>query len=369
MTPSDLATVTHVAEQFRLGGAVTSVAVFSGGHINRSYLVATDAPGDSKRFLVQAVNTAVFKSPFAVMDNIERVTSHLRGRLLRDGATDVSRRVLELVKTQAGPVWHHDASGFWRCYRFVERTRAELSASTPEQAFTAGHAFGNFLRQLDDFPPPPLHETIPRFHDTPNRVAEFTKSVLANAAGRASGSRREIDALQRMSVYADALGVPLHYGVIPWRVVHNDAKLSNVLLDADSGEAICVTDFDTVMPGTALYDFGDMVRSMSSRAAEDATDTASIDIDPRLFEALAAGYIKGARGSLTNAEKGLLTLSGIVITFEQAIRFLTDHLDGDRYYGAARPNHNLERARSQIAVLEALIKRRDALERIVADLA
>jgi hypothetical protein len=155
-------------------------------------------------------------------------------------------------------------------------------------------------------------------------------------------------------VYADALCVPLHYGVIPWRVVHNDAKLSNVLLDAATGEAVCVTDFDTVMPGTALYDFGDMVRSMASRSAEDAVDVASIDIDPRLFEALASGYVKGAKGSLTSARAGPAHALGIVITFEQAVRFLTDHLDGDRYYGAARPNHNLDRARSQIAVLESI---------------
>ncbi len=369
MNNSQQSFVFEAASQFMMGGPIESISPFSGGHINQSYLVASKTRTGLRRYLLQAINTTIFKSPFAVMDNIERVTCHLRGRLLRDGYTDVSRRVLELVRTHGGPLWFQSESGFWRCYRFVEDTRVELRVSSPAQAFTAGHAFGSFLRQLDDFPAPPLHETIPRFHDTPSRIHDLYRVIEENRVGRVKETRQEIESLLRHVDVADALTVPLAQGVLPCRVVHNDAKLSNVLLDADSGDAICVTDFDTVMPGTALFDFGDMVRSMASRSAEDATDLDSIRVDPALFNALAHGYVAGAGGALTSAERSLLTMSGIIITYEQAVRFLTDWLDGDRYYGADYPRHNLDRARSQMALHAALLRERDDLEQRVADLA
>lgn len=368
MTPVEQSLVLEAALKFMLGGTIDSISPFSGGHINRSYLVSASTKGGIRRFLLQAINTSIFKSPFAVMDNIERVTSHLRGRLLRDGCTDVTRRVLELVRTVDGPLWFQSDSGFWRCYRFIENTRVELSVSNESQAFTAGHAFGTFLRQLDDFPAPPLHETIPRFHDTPSRVLDLRRVIEADRVGRVRESLSEIDCLLAHAVMADALTIPLAQGVLPCRVVHNDAKLSNVLLDTESGDAVCVTDFDTVMPGTALFDFGDMVRSMASHSAEDSTDLSSIRVDPGLFHALAYGYVAGAGGALTPVERSLLTTSGIVITYEQAVRFLTDWLDGDRYYGADYPRHNYDRARSQMALHAALLHDRDSLERRVAGL-
>lgn len=225
----------------------------------------------------------------------------------------------------------------------------------PEQAHEAARAFGEFQRRLVDLPAPPLHETIPGFHATPARLAALEQAASADRVGRVAGARAELASVlsaQRRQL-AHGLERARGSGTLRERVVHNDAKIANVLFDVTTGEALCVVDLDTVMPGLALYDYGDLVRSAAGTAAEDAPPE-EVEVRPDLIEALAAGFIDGARDTLSREERALMPLAAMVITLEQAVRFLTDHLDGDRYYRISRPGQNVDRFRAQLALLDAL---------------
>jgi len=242
----------------------------------------------------------------------------------------------------------------WRVYPFISRTSVREHVATRTQARQTGRAFGTFQRLLASYDGPPLHETIQCFHDTARRVQALERAVCDDWAGRVAGAREEIaDALAHRELAA-VLPPLLASGAVPARIAHNDAKSSNVLLDERTGKALCVVDLDTVMPGSALYDFGDLVRSATSPTAEDEPDTTRVGARLELFEGLAEGFIEEAGGILTRAERGLLVLAGRIITFEQAVRFLTDHLDGDRYYRTGYPGHNLVRCRTQLALLASL---------------
>ena len=253
-------------------------------------------------------------------------------------------------------------------YELIEDTTTVLRASTPEQVFLAAQAFGRFETQLVDLPSPPLHETIPGFHDTLNRFETFDRALTTASASAAGNARRRQAVAEIRSVAAHReLAGRLSVGAahkLPRRTVHNDCKISNILFDRETGEALCVVDLDTTMPGLAACDFGDMVRSMGHRAEEDARETDGARVDVELFAALAQGYLDGAR-FLTAAERRSLVDGALVLTLEQAVRFLTDHLDGDVYFRVERPGQNLDRCRVQLALLESLLARDMDLRRIV----
>ena len=230
----------------------------------------------------------------------------------------------------------------------------DRASGDPGEARETARAFGRFLAHLGDLPGPPLHETILAFHDTPGRLAALERAVAADRVGRVAACRPEVDALLDRRVLASALTGPAARGEIPVRPTHNDAKIANVLFDAASGEGLCVVDLDTVMPGVAPYDFGDLARSTVSDSEEDDPDLSRVSVRVPVFEALARGFVEGAGDALSPAERGLLVTGAEVIVYEQAIRFLGDHLDGDRYYRTTRPGHNLDRARNQIRLLEGL---------------
>ncbi|HUU83541.1 MAG TPA: phosphotransferase [Phycisphaerae bacterium] len=352
------AAIEAVVGHFALSGELLAVEPCEGGHINESHLLTCRRSGGTVRLLLQRINDAVFSSPSLVMENIERVTAHLAQRLHAQGAADVDRRVLTLVPTDEGRPFHcDDAGSCWRIYRFIEGTHARQIVETPGQAEAAARAFGAFQRLLADFPGPRLHETIPGFHDTPKRFAALERAVETDRLNRAAEASAEIEfAFSRRSM-ASALLDLQGSGEIPERVVHNDAKVSNVLLDDSSGEALCVTDLDTVMPGTVLYDFGDMVRSMTSGAAEDEPNPSGVALRMPLFEALVRGYLDAAGPFLTAAERRHLVPAGKLITLEQGVRFLTDFLDGDTYYKTNRPGHNLDRCRTQLKLVESIVRR------------
>ncbi|MCG3126769.1 MAG: N-acetylhexosamine 1-kinase [Phycisphaerae bacterium] len=356
-----------VLRHFALPGEATDVAPFSGGHINDSYLVTASAAGAARRYLLQRINSDVFRDPRAVMSNMSRVIDHIRARL--SSAADIARRVLTLVRTRDGQIAHQSReAGCWRLVEFIEDSVTHESVTSPADAYQAGAAFGRFQRQLADFPPPPLLETIPDFHHTPRRFDALEAAIRRDEAGRVREVGPEIAFARARRADADVL-LSLHAaGEIPRRVTHNDAKLSNVLLDSRTGEALCVVDLDTVMPGLALYDFGDMMRSMTSRAAEDATDAAEVDVQLDLFEGLARGFIEEAGACLSPAERAHLVFSGRLITLEQGVRFLSDYLDGDRYYKTQRPRQNLDRTRAQFALVGSLMRVEPELKRIVASL-
>jgi hypothetical protein len=355
------------AQHFALPGEPRDLEPFGNGHINRSYRFSSGTGSPSRRFLLQRLNTHVFPEPRLVMENVARVTAHLGSALRSSGLPDLSRRTLTLVPTRDAALWHRDEAGdWWRLFRFIEDARVCDHPTTPELVVRAGAAYGKFQRELSDWAGARLHETIPGFHDTPARLAAFEAVVASDRVGCAAEAAAEIAAIRDQAALAGALLEPYRRREIPERIVHNDAKLANVLLDAATGEALAVVDLDTVMPGLSLYDFGDMARSMTTEAAEDEPDLSRVFVRTDLFAALANGYLREAGGFLNGRERSLLVTSARVITFEQALRFLTDHLDGDRYYRTERPDQNLDRARAQLALLREFTERKIELEKIVA---
>ncbi len=355
---------TAVLTRFAVPGSLVSLEPHTSGLINHSWVAAFEEPAGRRRYVLQQINRHVFHHPDEVMENMRRVTSHVAARLARDGTPDAGRRVLSFASTRDGASHHVDAAGeTWRLVPWVEGTRATERAATEAEAHETARAFGRFLAHLQDLPPPPLHETILAFHDTPGRLVAFERAVAADRVSRASECRREIAALLDRRPLASALAEPAARGEIPVRPTHNDAKIANVLFDEATGEGICVVDLDTVMPGLAPYDFGDLARSTVSDSEEDERDLSRVRVRVPVFEALARGFVEGAGNALSHAERSLLVTGAKVIVYEQAVRFLGDHLDGDRYYRTTRPAHNLDRARTQIRLLEGLETAEPRLDR------
>ncbi len=351
--------VRALAGRFQLAGEFLQAEPFGRGHINDTYRVTT-GHGLRTRYILQRLNPAVFPNPAAVMANIQRVSAHLSRKIA--GEPDAARRVLRLVPALDESPYHRDAAGnWWRVYYYIERTRAVDVVETPAQAFAAAQAFGQFQKLLADLPAPRLQATIPDFHHTPKRWAALERAVTADAANRALKARAEIQfALQNQPLCRVLLDAHL-----PERATHNDTKLNNVLLDDATGEGVCVIDLDTVMPGLALYDFGDMVRSMTNPAPEAERDLAKVEMQFPVFEALLRGYLAAA-DFLTPAEMNLLPVAGQLITFELGLRFLTDFLSGDIYFKVQREGENLDRCRTQFKLFESIRRQEPAMSRLVA---
>lgn len=350
---------------FQLPGPCRDPAPYGNGHIHDTFVVACDAGGAApRRYLVQRINHQVFQDVPALMENVQRVTVHLARKGVAAG------RRLALVPAAAGAFIARDPEGgWWRVYDFIERARSYDRVETPAQAREAARAFGEFQSLLTDLPGGRLRETIPGFHDTRRRFQAFARAQAADRANRAVSARAEIGfALAREADAGVLLGL-FAAGRLPERVTHNDTKLNNVLLDAATGRAACVIDLDTVMPGLALYDFGDLVRTATSPAPEDERDLAKVALQPAMFRALAEGYLAAAGGFLTAAERAQLVFAGQLITFEIGLRFLTDYLEGDVYFKTHRPGHNLDRCRAQFALVRSIEAQQDALAGIVAETA
>lgn len=352
--------IAAVAQEFAFAGEFARASRWGSGHIQESYCVECSAGAARRRYLLQRINRAVFRDVPALMENIRRVTEHVAKRV--QGQVDAGRRVLQLVPTHDGRLWHEEPDGAcWRAYHMIEQARSFEAVESTERAFEAARAFGEFQALLADLPAPRLAETIPGFHDTPRRLAALKEAISLDAESRVAIAREEIDfALERCE-----LAKVLVTAGLPERIVHNDTKLNNVLFDEVSGRALCVIDLDTVMPGLALCDFGDMVRTATCSAAEDERNLTEVEMDLTFFEALLRGYVSAAGGFLTQAEVSLLGAAGQVITYEQGIRFLTDYLAGDPYYPVYRASHNLDRARTQFTLLASMESQRAAMEELV----
>ena len=348
---------------FCIDGQFAGAVPHGSGHINHSYRASFNEGEATRRYLLQRVNTDIFKQPELLMGNMQRVTSHLSAKLADQ--PDAGRRVLTLIPAHDGRTWHRDSDGgVWRVFRFIEHAFSYDSIQLPEQAFEAARAFGNFQHLLADLPAPRLHETIPAFHDTPKRFLDLEEAISLDVAHRARLVRQEISfARARRSI----AGLLIDAG-LPERATHNDTKLNNVMFDSSTGEALCVVDLDTVMPGLALYDVGDMVRTATSPTAEDEQDLSRVAMHFPLFEAVASGYFSTALSFLTQAERELLPCSGKVIAFEQGIRFLNDYLRGDVYYKVSRPGQNLDRCRTQFRLVESIEQQQGEMERLVKSL-
>ncbi len=350
----------EVSGYFQMEGAFLGAQPHGSGHINNSTVVSCQLAGRPRRYLLQRLNTAIFKDIGSLMENVERVTSHVASKLA--GNADAERRALTLVRTNESRTWHRQPDGScWRMFHMIERAHSFDAVETTDQAFRAAQAFGHFQGLLADLPAPRLHETIPAFHDTPKRFAALERAIADDTANRAATAAPEIDfALQHKAICN-----VLHSANLPERVTHNDTKLNNVLFGGATGEALCVVDLDTVMPGLALHDFGDMVRTATSPTAEDEQDLASVSMQLPFFQALVQGYLSAAGTFLTTAEKRLLPLAGKVIAFEQAVRFLNDYLAGDMYYKVSHPMQNLYRCRTQMKLVQSMEAQEEVMYAIV----
>jgi aminoglycoside phosphotransferase (APT) family kinase protein len=359
-TPSpDLAAV---AAAFEIPGRFVRAERIGAGHIHETY-VSVFAEGDrAVRYVHQRLNDGVFRSPDLLAQNAARVAAALD----RSGAAGVA--IPRTVPTRDGSALHRDAAGRpWRTARYVPG-RNYLVPPNARLAEEAARAFGAFQAALLTLPPDALAEPIPGFHDTPARFARFEEAVARDAAGRAAACRSEIAFAAARRGLCPLLLDLNRTGAIPTRVAHDDAKISNVIFAPAADRAVCILDLDTVMPGLSLYDFGDLVRSMACRAAEDERDASRVEMAPEMFAAIARGYLAETRGFLTPVEREHMVASGIVITFETGIRFLTDHLNGDVYFHVSRPGQNLDRCRTQFRLVQSIERGRSDLERLARGL-
>jgi hypothetical protein len=349
-----------IARQFQLYGDFVAAEPYGSGHINDTFCVVVDQAGTRVRYILQRLNHNVFKDPSRLMTNVQRVTAHIGNKLA--GQPDASRRVLRLVPTIDGaPFFCADGVHYWRAYLFIEQARTYDAVQSTQQAFEAGKAFGLFQSLLVDLPGPRLNDTILEFHHTPKRFVRLEEAIRADPVNRAVLARSEIEfALARKPVVNGLLQATL-----PERVTHNDTKFNNVMLDDATGQGICVIDLDTVMTGSALYDFGDLVRTTTCPTREDEPDLSKVHMQFPMFEDLVRGYLGATVGFLTKPERELLAFSGKLITFEIAIRFLTDFLEGDVYFKVHRPHQNLDRTRMQLRLVESIEAQEEQMARFV----
>ena len=356
--------IAAVVSHFLLDGDFVSAEPIGSGHIHDTFRIALKREDKPACVILQRINHEIFGNVPALMQNIQRVTAHLAGQ--SGDEPDADRHALTLISTHDGKAWYFDANGqYWRVFREIPRTRTYDSVESPAQAYQSAKSFGRFQYLLASLPAPRLNDTIPGFHHTPSRFAALQKAIEADAIGRAAGCSLEIE----FALAREALGHVLLDAGLPERVTHNDTKLNNVLFDSVTGEGICVIDLDTVMPGLAPYDFGDMVRTTTCAAAEDERNLARVFMAFDLFEALIRGFLESAGGFLTRAEKLSLAHAGQLITFEQGIRFLADHLRGDTYYKVHREVLILSRCRAQFCILASMEQQMSRIEALVALLA
>jgi Ser/Thr protein kinase RdoA (MazF antagonist) len=356
----------EISRHFQIGGEFLRAAACPTGHINETWSATYNQHGARVRYLHQKINQSVFANPVALMNNIVRVTTHLRRKLETRNAADRARRALAVVPARSGRPFHRDDDGeYWRTYVFIEGARNFDTVESPAQAFEAARAFGEFQSLLADLPGARLAETIPNFHHTRKRFSAWQRAVHNDPCNRAQTARPEIEFALKHEPLVDMILNAMAKGKIPRRVTHNDTKFSNVLLDAKTGEALCVVDLDTVMPGCALYDFGDLVRSTVSPAREDERDLSKVKVRLPVFRQLAQGYFSTAGDFLTRAEKSRLAFAGKLITFETGLRFLTDYLNGDTYFRTRRPGQNLDRCRVQFKLVERLERQEEAMQKFV----
>jgi Ser/Thr protein kinase RdoA (MazF antagonist) len=356
----------ELVRHFQIEGQVTRSGLYGSGHINDTYAVTVSRPGGDRRYIFQRINTQIFRNVDKLMSNIYRVSQHIRGKLESLPGGEPDRETLTIVPTRdEQPYYQTEGGDSWRAYLFIEGARTYDVLENPGQAYAAGEAFGKFQKLLADLPTPPLHETIPAFHDTPSRFANLEKAVAADSCERAANCQAEIDFALSLKQITGRLTEGLQSGRLPWRVTHNDTKINNVMLDDASGAGICVIDLDTVMPGSVLYDFGDQIRTTVGHFQENERDLSQVGVDLELFEQLAKGYLKISKDFLTQEEINLLPFSGMLITFETGLRFLTDYLQGDVYFKTHRPGENLDRCRTQFALVRSIQENERAMTAIV----
>jgi SAM-dependent methyltransferase len=355
-----------MVKYFKFEGDFLDAHPYGFGHINDTYTAYfRKAGGLVNRYILQRINHNVFKHPERLMQNIERVTAHLRKKIIAAGG-DPERETLNLIPTVDAKTFYRTHDGnYWRAYGFIEGALTYEVVETLDHVYNAAKAFGKFQKLLSDFPAEQLYETIPNFHHTRKRFGAFVEAVERDVENRAQSVGDEIEFVEKRAEDASVLVDLLEQGKLPELVTHNDTKLNNVMIDDETGEGVCVIDLDTVMSGLSLYDFGDSVRSGANPAAEDERDLSKVCIDLEIFDRFAHGYLDAARDFLTSTEVDYLPFSAKLMTFECGMRFLTDHLNGDVYFKIHRVNHNLDRCRTQFKMVRDMEEKFDQMVRIV----
>ena len=349
--------IKHILGQFDI---VTDVEPYGNGHINDTFIANTDGA-----YILQRINTSIFKDVDGLMDNIVAVTDYLREQIAAAGGNP-DRETLTVIRTNKNENYYRcDDGQCFRVYKLIENAVSYDNVETPVQFYNAAKAFGKFQNMLAGFPAEKLNETIVDFHDTRKRIKHLEDAIAEDKCGRLSEVKAEVEfALARK----DEMGVVMEgmeQGTIPVRVTHNDTKLNNVMLDEKTGEGVCVIDLDTVMPGSLLFDYGDALRFGASSGSEDETDLSKIWFDMNLFEHFTKGYLEETGSILSERERELLPFSAKLLTYECGIRFLTDYLNGDTYFKIHREKHNLDRCRTQFKLVYDMEQKMDEMKKIV----
>ena len=359
--------IEEIISQFQISGKLIGFEPYGTGHINETIASRFHSPGGTASFIHQRINHHVFLEPWNVMHNIEKILDHLR-LILANNGEDIERGCLRLVPTNECKSYLVSKSGnYWRTYKMIEQASTFDFPRDSSQVYEAAYAFGKFQRDLAGFPAETLHETIPDFHNTPKRFQTLLTTLDADPYKRAQTAQIEIDFILDRELITKTITDLISQGAVPIRITHNDTKLNNVLMDDITGKGVCVIDLDTVMPGSILYDFGDMVRSSTSVASEDEADISKVGFNLINYKEIVHGYLDAARSFLTHNEIEQLASAGLIITLEQAIRFLNDYLQGDNYYKINYMEHNLVRARTQIKLVSEMEKYFHDIQRTIAN--
>jgi len=351
----------NIANKFDINGTAVSAENYGCGHINDTFKVVTDS---GEKYLLQRINTSIFKDAKALMENIASVTGFLKEKIVAAGG-DPMRETLNVVSTKEGNDFLEDESGCWRVYLFVDDTITLQTAETPELFYASACAFGRFQKLLADFPAHTLTESIPDFHNTKKRFLAFEEAVANDVCGRAKEVEKEIEFVRARKDFAATLVDMQEAGEIPLRVTHNDTKLNNVMLDAATKQPLVVVDLDTVMPGLSVNDFGDSIRFGATHAAEDEVDLSKVNFELDLFECYTKGFLGECGSLISDIEKKMLPVGAMMMTFECGMRFLTDYLNGDTYFKIHREKHNLDRCRTQFKLVSDMEKAREQMDAIV----
>lgn len=356
--------LSQVMTKFSIGHDDFDIEVFKSGNINSTYKVDTVYRGEKDSFVIQRINTYVFPNPVGIMRNIDLVTGHIKRKLF-DAGIDPKGRVLDFIKCRDGNNYYFgDNKSFWRIYRYIPNSITYNKAENLDILENAGFSFGNFQKQLADFPMKKLIDTMPDFHNTPARMENFLDAFEKNEFSRSRLLAEEKEILFRNKDVWSFLSDKLEKGELPLRVTHNDTKYNNILIDKTTGEAVCVSDLDTVIPGLCAYDFGDAVRFAANTAAEDDPDTSKVSLDLAAYEAFAKGFISAIRDTISETELESLAYGAVTMTFELSARFFEDYLRGDKYFKTTRPEHNIERGRNQLCLALDMLDKFDDMQKI-----
>ena len=351
---------------FKIEGDFVEAVLVNSGHINDTYVVSFIKKDNTvQKYVLQKINQYVFKEPDKLMDNIIRVTDHIRKKIMDEGGNP-ERETLKFINEKQGKYFHKTPDGdYWRVYSYIEDAVTYQIVENSNHFYNAGKAFGKFQMYLNDFSVVNLHETIPDFHNTPKRLKALVEAINKDVKNRAITVKSEIDFVMKRAEETNTIVNLLNEGKLPLRVTHNDTKFNNVLIDVNTGDGICVIDLDTVMPGSSLYDFGDSIRSGANTADEDEPDLSKVWIDIGLFEHFTRGYLEMGYSFLTPTELEYLPFSARLITFELGMRFLMDYINGDTYFKIHREGHNLDRARVQFKLVSDMEDKYDKMKNII----